>query len=228
MHNTSPVLQCYNLCKSYEEGNIQIKVLNNITFSLQSGEMSAIVGSSGSGKSTLLHILGGLDTPTSGKIIFNGTLLNGLSLSDKAELRNRQLGFVYQFHHLLYDFNVLENVALPLLISKIPKRQVELRSRAMLAEVGLEKRMLYYPSELSGGERQRVSIARALINYPRLVMADEPTGNLDIRTADVIFDLLIKLNKQQNTTFLVVTHDLELAKRLNQQMEMKDGHIKVI
>ncbi|BAO00648.1 LolD protein [Candidatus Pantoea carbekii] len=228
MHNTSPVLQCYNLCKSYEEGNIQIKVLNNITFSLQSGEMSAIVGSSGSGKSTLLHILGGLDTPTSGKIIFNGTLLNGLSLSDKAELRNRQLGFVYQFHHLLYDFNVLENVALPLLISKIPKRQVELRSRAMLAEVGLEKRMLSYPSELSGGERQRVSIARALINYPRLVMADEPTGNLDIRTADVIFDLLIKLNKQQNTTFLVVTHDLELAKRLNQQMEMKDGHIKVI
>jgi lipoprotein-releasing system ATP-binding protein len=185
--------------------------------------MMAIVGSSGSGKSTLMHLLGGLDTPTSGDVVFNGKSLNGMSSSAKAELRNRELGFIYQFHHLLPDFSALENVAMPLLIGKASKAQAEAKAIDMLRAVGLEKRAAHRPSELSGGERQRVAIARALVNNPRLVLADEPTGNLDARNADAIFDLLGELNVRQGTAFLVVTHDLHLAKRLNRQMEMRDG-----
>lgn len=223
--SNSILLQCNDLCKRYQEGSVQTDVLRNVSFSIEPGEMMAIVGSSGSGKSTLMHLLGGLDSPTSGEVVFDGKSLNSLSSSAKAELRNRELGFIYQFHHLLPDFTALENVAMPLLIGKVNKAEAQEKARAMLSAVGLEKRAAHRPSELSGGERQRVAIARALVNNPRLVLADEPTGNLDARNADAIFDLLGELNGRQGTAFLVVTHDLHLAKRLKRQMEMRDGQL---
>lgn len=224
MSNT-PLLQCRDLCKSYQEGSVQTDVLRSVAFSVQPGEMMAIVGSSGSGKSTLLHLLGGLDTPTSGDVVFDGQSMNALSSSAKADLRNRELGFIYQFHHLLPDFSALENVAMPLMIGRKSKTEAQQRAREMLAAVGLEHRGHHRPSELSGGERQRVAIARALVNRPRLVMADEPTGNLDARNADAIFSLLGDLNQREGTAFLVVTHDLHLAKRMSRQMEMRDGQL---
>ncbi|WP_031519956.1 lipoprotein-releasing ABC transporter ATP-binding protein LolD [Siccibacter colletis] len=221
--SNSVLLQCDNLCKRYQEGKVQTDVLHNVSFSIAAGETMAIVGSSGSGKSTLLHLLGGLDTPTSGDVIFNGQAMSSLSAAAKAELRNRELGFIYQFHHLLPDFTALENVAMPLLIGK--HKQPETRALEMLRAVGLDHRSSHRPSELSGGERQRVAIARALVNNPRLVLADEPTGNLDARNADSIFELLGELNRTQGTAFLVVTHDLQLAKRMQRQLEMRDGHL---
>lgn len=224
MSNTI-LLQCDNLCKRYQEGSVQTDVLRNVTFSVQPGEMMAIVGSSGSGKSTLMHLMGGLDTPTSGEVIFDGQSLNHMSSAAKAGLRNRELGFIYQFHHLLPDFSALENVAMPLLIGQTAKAEARERAIAMLKAVGLDHRAAHRPSELSGGERQRVAIARALVNNPRLVLADEPTGNLDARNADAIFDLLNELNQRQGTAFLVVTHDLHLAKRMRRQMEMRDGQL---
>jgi len=220
------LLQCDNLCKRYQEGSVQTDVLHNVSFSMAEGELMAIVGSSGSGKSTLLHLLGGLDTPTSGDVIFGDRPMSKLSSTAKAELRNRELGFIYQFHHLLPDFTALENVAMPLLIGKKKPAEIDTRAREMLRAVGLEHRAGHRPSELSGGERQRVAIARALVNNPRLVLADEPTGNLDARNADSIFELLGELNRTQGTAFLVVTHDLQLAKRMNRQLEMRDGHLK--
>ncbi|HBI11045.1 lipoprotein-releasing ABC transporter ATP-binding protein LolD [Franconibacter pulveris] len=219
------LLQCDNLCKRYQEGKVQTDVLHNVSFSINAGETMAIVGSSGSGKSTLLHLLGGLDTPTSGDVIFNGQSMSKLSSAAKAELRNRELGFIYQFHHLLPDFTALENVAMPLLIGKKKGAETESRALEMLKAVGLDHRAGHRPSELSGGERQRVAIARALVNNPRLVLADEPTGNLDARNADAIFALLGELNKTQGTAFLVVTHDLQLAKRMSRRLEMRDGHL---
>ncbi|VEJ55070.1 lipoprotein-releasing ABC transporter ATP-binding protein LolD [Pragia fontium] len=223
--NNSLLLQCVDLCKTYQEGKLKTEVLKNVSFSMMPGELMAIVGSSGSGKSTLLHLLGGLDAPTSGDVIFKQRSLSSMTSSAKAELRNTQLGFIYQFHHLLPDFTALENVAMPLMIGHIKPSEAEDRARAMLAAVGLEKRAVHRPSELSGGERQRVAIARALVNNPALVLADEPTGNLDQRTADSIFELLGDLNRKQGTAFLVVTHDLKLARRLDRQLEMRDGHL---
>ncbi len=219
------LLQCDNLCKRYQEGNVQTDVLHNVSFSIGEGEMMAIVGTSGSGKSTLLHLLGGLDTPTSGDVIFSGQPMSKLSTAARADLRNRELGFIYQFHHLLPDFSALENVAMPLLIGKKKPADIERQAKAMLQAVGLEHRSHHRPSELSGGERQRVAIARALVNKPRLVLADEPTGNLDARNADSIFQLLGELNVAQRTAFLVVTHDLQLAKRMSRQLEMRDGRL---
>lgn len=223
--SNSILLQCNALCKRYQEGAVQTDVLHNVSFTVSVGEMMAIVGSSGSGKSTLLHLLGGLDTPTSGDVIFDGQALSALSASAKADLRNRELGFIYQFHHLLPDFTALENVAMPLLIGRKKPAEIEQKSREMLAAVGLEHRSHHRPSELSGGERQRVAIARALVNNPRLVLADEPTGNLDARNADSIFELLGTLNQRQGTAFLVVTHDLHLAQRMSRQLEMRDGRL---
>lgn len=176
-------------------------VLHNVSFSIGEGEMMAIVGTSGSGKSTLLHLLGGTDTPTSGDVIFSGQPMSKLSTAARADLRNRELGFIYQFHHLLPDFSALENVAMPLLIGKKKPADIERRAKAMLQAVGLEHRSHHRPSELSGGERQRVAIARALVNKPRLVLADEPTGNLDARNADSIFQLLGELNVAQLPRF---------------------------
>ncbi|CAM3865871.1 lipoprotein-releasing ABC transporter ATP-binding protein LolD [Xenorhabdus thuongxuanensis] len=220
-----PLLLCHQLCKKYQEGKISTEVLKNVTFSMQQGEIMAIVGSSGSGKSTLLHLLGGLDSPTSGEVLFKGQSLNQMSSSARAELRNREIGFIYQFHHLLPDFTALENVAMPLLIGG-QKRRAQPKALDMLAAVGLENRAHHRPSELSGGERQRVAIARALVNEPSLVLADEPTGNLDQRNADSVFQLLQELNQQQGTAFLVVTHDLKLANQLARQVEMRDGYLQ--
>ena len=224
--SNSLLLQCDNLCKTYQEGKLRTDVLRDVTFAMQPGEMMAIVGTSGSGKSTLLHLLGGLDSPTSGEVIFKGQSLNSMSSSAKSELRNRELGFIYQFHHLLPDFTALENVAMPLLIGKKKSAEVQERAMAMLEAVGLQHRSHHRPSELSGGERQRVAIARALVNNPSLVLVDEPTGNLDQRNADSIFELLGELNVRQGTAFLVVTHALELANRLTRQLEMRDGRLQ--
>ncbi|MGV7962052.1 lipoprotein-releasing ABC transporter ATP-binding protein LolD [Photorhabdus tasmaniensis] len=224
--NNQPLLLCHNLCKKYQEGQVLTEVLKNVTFAIKQGEMMAIVGSSGSGKSTLLHLLGGLDTPTSGEVLFKGHSLNKMSSKARAALRNHELGFIYQFHHLLPDFNAIENVAMPLLIGGKNRSQAQKKALEMLAAVGLEKRAHHRPSELSGGERQRVAIARALVNEPALVLADEPTGNLDLRNADSVFELLGELNRQQGTAFLVVTHDLTLAGRLNRQVEMQDGYLQ--
>ncbi|MFD1803176.1 lipoprotein-releasing ABC transporter ATP-binding protein LolD [Mixta tenebrionis] len=221
----SILLQCHKLCKRYQEGSVQTEVLRDVSFTMRPGEMMAIVGSSGSGKSTLLHLLGGLDAPTSGDVLFNGRALGAMNSAQKAELRNRELGFIYQFHHLLPDFTALENVAMPLLIGKKSRQEAQEKALEMLSAVGLDKRAAHRPAELSGGERQRVAIARALVNNPRLVMADEPTGNLDARNADAIFDLLGELNVRQGTAFLVVTHDLHLARRLPAQREMRDGQL---
>ena len=223
--SNSVLLQCDKLCKRYQEGKVQTDVLHDVSFSINTGELMAIVGSSGSGKSTLLHLLGGLDTPTSGDVIFNGKAMSSMSSSAKAELRNRELGFIYQFHHLLPDFTAMENVAMPLLIGKKNTDETKQRALDMLKAVGLDHRSNHRPSELSGGERQRVAIARALVNNPRLVLADEPTGNLDARNADSIFELLGELNVRQGTAFLVGTHDVKLAKRMSRQLEMQDGRL---
>ncbi|MCX8575376.1 lipoprotein-releasing ABC transporter ATP-binding protein LolD [Gilliamella sp. CG13] len=225
MNNTQPLLTAKNLYKTYKEGKMVTEVLKNVSFDLHPQSLLAIIGSSGSGKSTLLHLLGGLDKPTSGEIIFKSQQLNQLSEQAKAKLRNQDIGFVYQFHHLLPDFTALENIAMPLLIGGVSPNEAKKRAKDMLASVNLSNRAEHRPSELSGGERQRVAIGRALINNPSLVMADEPTGNLDKTTADAIFDLLIKLNKEQGTAFLVVTHDLELAKKLDKQLVMSDGQL---
>lgn len=225
MNNSEKLLSAKNLCKTYQEGKMVTEVLKDVTFDIYPKSLMAIIGSSGSGKSTLLHLLGGLDQPTSGEILFKSQQLNRLSEQEKAQLRNQQIGFVYQFHHLLPDFTALENVAMPLLIGGVKPNEAKQRAMAMLESVNLVKRANHRPSELSGGERQRVAIGRALINNPALVMADEPTGNLDKSTADAIFDLLIKLNREHGTAFLVVTHDLALANKLDKQLIMCDGRL---
>lgn len=223
--NSADLLYCNELCKYHQEGGIRTEVIRHLSFSIAPEEMVAIVGSSGSGKSTLMHLLGGLDSPSSGEVVFRGKRLHSLSASAKAELRNRELGFIYQFHHLLPDFTALENVAMPLLIGRIGKNEAMEQAQEMLATVGLQQRSSHRPSALSGGERQRVAIARALVNRPRLVLADEPTGNLDARNAEAVFELLQELNQRQGTAFLIVTHDLQLAKRLKRQMQMCDGQL---
>lgn len=227
MNNTqSPLdtlLSARNLYKTYQDGKMVTHVLKDVSFDIYPKSLLAIIGSSGSGKSTLLHLLGGLDNPTSGEIRFKSHKLSALSDNQKAKLRNQEIGFVYQFHHLLPDFTALENVAMPLLIGGVSPVEAKKRALDMLESVHLAKRANHRPSELSGGERQRVAIGRALINRPALVMADEPTGNLDKSTADAIFDLLISLNREYGTAFLVVTHDLGLASKLDKQLIMSDG-----
>ena len=222
------LLQCDNLSKRYQEGTVQTDVLHNVSFSVGEGEMMAIVGSSGSGKSTLLHLLGGLDTPTEGDVIFSGQPMSKMSSAAKAELRNRELGFIYQFHHLLPDFTALENVAMPLLIGKKKPAEINARASDMLKAVGLGHRGDHRPSELSGGERQRVAIARALVNKPGLVMLDEPTGNLDSHTAQGIQDLMLELSTSMRTAFLVVTHDMNLARQMDRVLHLQEGRLTAI
>ena len=223
--NDKSVLSCRNLSKSYDEGPQSVQVLSGVELNLLPGERVAIVGSSGSGKSTLLNMLGGLDTPSAGSVWLAGEELSALNETARGLLRNRALGFVYQFHHLLPEFTALENVCMPLLIGRTPIAEARQRAAELLERVGLGHRLSHKPAELSGGERQRVAIARALVNKPRLVLADEPTGNLDARNADSIFQLLGELNVAQRTAFLVVTHDLQLAKRMSRQLEMRDGRL---
>ncbi|HCE1837359.1 lipoprotein-releasing ABC transporter ATP-binding protein LolD [Vibrio parahaemolyticus] len=217
------LLECRDISKVYREGSLDTEVLKGVSFDIDKGELVSIVGSSGSGKSTLLHILGALDDATQGEVDFLGQNLSALSSNKQAALRNKHLGFVYQFHHLLADFTALENVAMPLLIGGTKVTEAKQAAKALLEKVGLSHRMDHRPSELSGGERQRVAIARALVNKPDLVLADEPTGNLDHNTALAIYDLMRELNKESNIAFLVVTHDNELAAKMDRQMHMQDG-----
>ncbi|EKO3446763.1 lipoprotein-releasing ABC transporter ATP-binding protein LolD [Vibrio fluvialis] len=217
------LLRCHQVCKTYQEGDHQTQVLKGVSFELQKGELASIIGSSGSGKSTLLHILGALDDATQGHVEFLGQQLSALSSNKQAKIRNQHLGFVYQFHHLLADFSALENVAMPLLIGGKKVAQAKQDAAALLERVGLSHRLEHRPSELSGGERQRVAIARALVNKPDLVLADEPTGNLDHKTALSIYDLMRELNRESGTAFLVVTHDGELAAKMDRRLHMQDG-----
>ncbi len=217
------LLRCHQVCKTYQEGDLQTQVLKGVSFELQKGELASIIGSSGSGKSTLLHILGALDDATQGHVEFLGQQLSALSSNKQAKIRNQHLGFVYQFHHLLADFSALENVAMPLLIGGKKVAQAKQDAAALLERVGLSHRLEHRPSELSGGERQRVAIARALVNRPDLVLADEPTGNLDHKTALSIYDLMRELNRESGTAFLVVTHDGELAAKMDRRLHMQDG-----
>ncbi|CAH9060742.1 Lipoprotein-releasing system ATP-binding protein LolD [Pseudoalteromonas holothuriae] len=217
------VIDCQKLGKSYQDGKAQVDVLKGVDLQVRQGEMLAIVGSSGSGKSTLLHILGTLDTESSGSVSIKGVQVGQLSRSKQADFRNQNMGFIYQFHHLLMEFTALENVAMPLLISGMSAKQAHPEALAMLERVGLKQRASHKPSELSGGERQRVAIARALVTKPSLVLADEPTGNLDKYNAVRIYELLTQLNKQLNTSFVVVTHDLELAAKLGRSVQLDDG-----
>lgn len=221
------MLSCKAICKSYRDGSHVTPVLHDVSLNVASHQMVAIVGSSGSGKSTLLHILGTLDQPDSGELWLAGKQVSNLSSEQKAQLRNEQLGFIYQFHHLLMDFTALENVAMPLLIRKVDKAQAHAAASDMLTRVGLGHRLNHRPSELSGGERQRVAIARAMIGKPGLVLADEPTGNLDHQTAESIYQLMRELNRELGTSFVVVTHDRALAAKLDQQYWMRDGRLGV-
>lgn len=221
--NKTLLLSCQGLTKTYREGKLETPVLRGVDLELAPGEMLAVVGSSGSGKSTLLHLLGALDNPSSGQVLFNGEDIHQWSSRQQAVFRNRKLGFVYQFHHLLGEFTALENAAMPLLIAGEAVKSASAKAAAMLERVGLGHRLDHKPSELSGGERQRVAIARALVNGPKLVLADEPTGNLDHKSADSIYALMCELNADLGTAFVVVTHDRALATRLHRRISLVDG-----
>lgn len=223
--NNGTVIRCRDLHKSYIQGGLNVNVLKGVDLTLAQGECMAIVGASGSGKSTFLHLLGGLDKPDRGEVSICETELHTLSEKSKGDLRNRSLGFVYQFHHLLAEFTALENVAIPLLMGRVSSAEASDRARDMLEKIGLGGRLEHKPGEMSGGERQRAAIARALVSCPKCVLADEPTGNLDEQTASQVFDVMMELNRKMNISLVMVTHNLALAERFPLIKRLHDGHL---
>ena len=221
----SIILQCSGLSKRFQQGELDVEVLKDVELTVRAGQMMAIMGASGSGKSTLLYLLGGLEKPTAGEVVLDGVNLQTVKESKLGKLRNRSLGFIYQFHHLLGEFTVLENVAMPLLIGGMAVKPAQKQAAELLRRVGLGHRIEHKPGEISGGERQRVAVARALINRPKCVLADEPTGNLDSKTAEQVYELMIELNQELNVSFLVVTHDPDLASKMETVLHMEDGRV---
>jgi lipoprotein-releasing system ATP-binding protein len=219
------VIECKHVCKRYRQGDSDVIVLNDVNLSLERGKSLAIMGASGSGKSTLLNLFGGLDRPTEGEVRLNGKVLSALGDRECAQVRNREIGFVYQLHHLLMEFSAMENVMMPLWIRGEPAASAEAAAQAMLARVGLAHRLSHRPSALSGGERQRVAIARALVTQPSCVLMDEPTGNLDAQTAEQVLALILELQQQLHLSFIVVTHDAALARSVGPVVELKNGHL---
>ncbi|GAA6139757.1 lipoprotein-releasing ABC transporter ATP-binding protein LolD [Arenicella sp. 4NH20-0111] len=222
---TTGILHCQQLGKTYTEGPNDVTVLDGVNLDIQSGERIAIVGTSGSGKSTLLHLLGGLDLPTTGSIWVDGQELSGMSDKRRGDIRNEYLGFVYQFHHLLPEFTAVDNVAMPLLIRGVDAKEARDRASTLLSNMGLDDRLSHRPVELSGGERQRAAIARALVTEPSVVLADEPTGNLDEKTADAVFNMMLELNERVGTALVMVTHDTSLAARMDKSYHLERGHL---
>ena len=222
------VVRAEGLGKTYREGGLNTRVFEGLDFVVAPGETVAILGASGAGKSTLLHLLGGLDTPTAGEVYVAGQKMSALSDAARGRLRNGALGFVYQFHHLLPEFTSLENVMLPVLLGQADVKQAGARARELLEAVGLGHRLEHKPGELSGGERQRAAVARALVNRPACVLGDEPTGNLDEKTAATVFELMLALNREQGTSLVVVTHDRSLARRLDRVLELHEGRLREV